>query len=134
MSDYLDSADPGTPADAQQAMAVLDLRAALVAIAKLDPSNTGSTGGAGMDDQARYSARNVLVVQALAYAMAAGLPCGFAPSDDTAWPVVFIDLPTGLQVSWHLPAYPGQYNGHTTAEKYAAIREFDHVLREPRRA
>jgi hypothetical protein len=47
---------------------------------------------------------------------------------------VYIDLPTG-QASWHyhdsqaylfdhLPEYPGEWDGHTTAEKYARIASY----------
>ncbi len=54
--------------------------------------------------------------------------------DDEWRNVVFIDLPTG-QVSWHLhkdelvnfpgvEPYPGEWDGHTSAEKYERIRKF----------
>jgi hypothetical protein len=128
MTDELVGADPEIGIDVQVVMAVLDLRAALVAIAKLDPSNTGHTSG-GADVADRYATRNLLVVQALGHAMAAGLPCGIMTSDDQAWPLVFIDLPTGAQLSWHMPAYDRPYDGHTTDDKYRRIREFDQALR-----
>lgn len=66
-------------------------------------------------------------------ALALGLKAGFAldPQEGPEWPVLFIDLPTG-QVSWHLTAaqravasdigdYDGEWDGHTTEEKYRRL-------------
>jgi hypothetical protein len=39
------------------------------------------------------------------------------------WPVVYIELPTG-QVSWHVPAYAGEWDRHDTEEKYRRCRAF----------
>jgi hypothetical protein len=127
MADELPGADPEIEPDFQAALALLDLRAVLVAIAKLDPSNVGNTSGSSQWE--RYAHRNMLVVQALGYAMAAGLSAGIMTAEDSAWPLIFIDLPTGAQVSWHMPAYTRPYDGHTTEEKYQRIRAFDQQLR-----
>jgi len=122
----------GTPdigPDAIRDSALIDLRAYLTAIARLDPSNTGSDA----HDEQRYATRNVLVVQALAAAMAAGLPAGI---NMHAWqrfqssPQVFIELPGYGQLSWHLPWYCEPYDGHTTAEKYDRIRRWDEAFRQ----
>jgi hypothetical protein len=65
-----------------------------------------------------------LVLDALAYAGHLGYVVGIALDPaEPAWPVVYIDLPTG-QVSWHMPAYGGEYDGHTTPEKYQRIRDY----------
>jgi len=111
----------GAPGDGAIS-AIIDLQACLLAIAKLDPSNPAHS------DTANYDQRNVFVVQALGYAMAAGYPCGFAshpdaPPECIGFGLVYITLPTG-QVSWHLPVYPDQYDGHTTPDKYARIAEY----------
>lgn len=68
-----------------------------------------------------YSLRNDLVLTALATARSAGLAAGVRlDPTEPAWPVVFIELPTG-QVSWHLPHHAQSWDGHTTEEKYDRI-------------
>lgn len=68
-----------------------------------------------------YDLRNDLVLAALAHARAAGLAAGVRIDPaEPAWPVVFIELPTG-QVSWHLPQHGQTWDGHTTAEKYERV-------------
>ena len=58
-------------------------------------------------------------------------PSSIALSGDPEWPIVYIDLPTG-QVSWHIRATEiplfshlewehVDWDGHTTAEKYARL-------------
>jgi len=60
-----------------------------------------------------------------------GLDLSMDPEDAMAWPILYIDLPTG-QVSWHMtaedrksssgfPAYAGKYDGHSTEEKYQRL-------------
>lgn len=94
-----------------------------------------------------YAERNMVVAGLAVLAMQQGWTVGVGLHDpsDVAWEpewrsIVFIDLPTG-QVSWHvheemmglfrsLPVYPGQWDGHTTAEKYrrlAALRFWVHA-------
>jgi len=81
-------------------------------------------------DQA-YEERN-RVVAALARLFPAGLKRTSIEGWDTEWQgCVYIDLPVG-QVSWHyhdthadlfdgLPPYAGEWDGHTTAEKYRRL-------------
>lgn len=71
-----------------------------------------------------YVIRYPLVVRALGIAAELGYIVGIALDPaEPKWPVVYIELPTG-QVSWHMPAYGGEYDGHTTPEKYQRIRDF----------
>jgi hypothetical protein len=96
-------------------------------IAATDPSAEGHTGPDTPAISARYARRNDLVWQALTQARDAGLPAGVGLDPADPHPVVvYLELPTG-QVSWHLPddgrhhgqpAYAGEWDGHTTAEKY----------------
>lgn len=81
-------------------------------------------------DQA-YTERNRLVA-VLARLWPAGIKRTDIPGWDAEWHnCVYIDLPTG-QVSWHyhdrdahlfadLPAYSGEWDGHTTEEKYRRL-------------
>lgn len=74
-----------------------------------------------------YSERNQVVA-----ALAKLFPSGVLHDEsDPEWWIVYIDLPTG-QVSWHFqtselplldafPKYEGQWDGHTTGEKYARL-------------
>jgi len=71
-----------------------------------------------------YPARYGHVLQAMDWAHQAGLKTGIAlDPDEPLWPVVYIELPTG-QVSWHMPAHPTPYDGHSTSEKYDRIRAY----------
>jgi hypothetical protein len=76
-----------------------------------------------------YDIRNGLVLDAIVLARKVGYEAGFRidPSEPD-WPVAYIELPEG-QVSWHLPAHPKEWDGHTTAEKYARIEKFSAVER-----
>lgn len=81
-------------------------------------------------DQA-YHERNELVA-ALARIYPSGLATTDIPGWDPKWHgCVYIDLPTG-QVSWHfhdseaflfegLPPYRGEWDGHTTEQKYERL-------------
>lgn len=80
---------------------------------------------------AAYEERNRLVA-----ALAAVFPAGTKKTDIPGWDAewhgcVYIDLPTG-QVSWHyhdsqshlfahLSPYDGEWDGHTTDEKYRRV-------------
>ena len=72
-----------------------------------------------------YKERTVLVYEALALAARTGLACGirFDPVEGPEWPVVVIQLPQG-EVAWHCAAYPGAYDGYTTAQKYERIEAY----------
>lgn len=73
-----------------------------------------------------YPARYQLVLIALALSAGIGYVCGigFDEKEGTDWPVVFIELPKIGQVSWHMPAYPGEFDGHSTEEKYSRCRKY----------
>jgi len=89
-------------------------------------------------DQA-YRERNQLVTLLANMALARGWKAGrrWDRSQEVGWEnVVVIDLPTG-QVSWHigvhdgpvcqfetLPAYDGEWDGHTTDEKWERVRAY----------
>lgn len=71
-----------------------------------------------------YDVRYGVVLHALALAHDLGLPAGIRIDPvEPAWPVVYIELPTG-QVSWHMPEHPQAFDGHTTPEKHDRIRAF----------
>lgn len=71
-----------------------------------------------------YHDRNRLVYQALAIAQRGGMVAGIGIDPAApAWPVVYIELPTG-QVSWHLPAHPIAYDGHSTLQKADRIIDY----------
>lgn len=88
-------------------------------------------------DQA-YLERNQVVAL-----LARCCPAGTQPTAIPGWHAewngcVYIDLPTG-QASWHyhdshawlfsgLPPYPGEWDGHTTEEKYARIERWVQAL------
>lgn len=98
--------------------------------AECDPSAPGWQPQAGETVEQVYAARNRFLMQAAGFAGVAGYRAGYAIDPATpGWPVLFIDLPTG-QVSWHLPAYPDAYDGHTTAEKYARVKAFSDQIQE----
>lgn len=68
-----------------------------------------------------YEIRNPLVYNALAVAQHLRYPSGIKiDSNEPEWPVVYIELPTG-QVSWHLPQFEGEWDKHTTLEKFNRI-------------
>lgn len=76
------------------------------------------------DDTARYDERNRLVLMALIEAGKDGLAAGIRIDvNDLAWPVVFIELPTG-QVSWHIKQYQQVWDGHSTAMKWLRCAQY----------
>jgi hypothetical protein len=71
-----------------------------------------------------YSRRNTAIYTAVATARAAGLVANVSPDPtDSRWCIAYIELPTG-QVSWHVPAHPTPWDGHTTEEKYKRCASF----------
>lgn len=86
------------------------------------------------DKDMAYRERNQ-VVAALASFFPAGIARTEIPGWDPEWHgCVYIDLPSG-QVSWHyhdseahlfhhLPSYAGQWDGHSTNEKYDRLAAF----------
>lgn len=78
-----------------------------------------------------YTERNQCISLIVRMAQALGLPIGTKIDAESSWPIVFVDLPSG-QVSWHipidelrffpaLPAYPNDWDGHSTEEKYRRV-------------
>lgn len=82
------------------------------------------------DTNAVYTERNMCISLIVRMAMVLGIPTGV--KTDPEWPIVFVDLPNG-QVSWHIPyeefykffpgmeVYQGEWDGHTTEEKYNRV-------------
>ncbi|HLU45237.1 MAG TPA: hypothetical protein VKZ67_09505 [Natronosporangium sp.] len=105
-----------------QRQAEEELRSLLRAIAAIDPSAPGAGKG---HEYRRYSIRNKLILQAVGVAIAAGIIAGIdADPNQPDYPVVvYLRLPTG-QVSWHLPPWWGEWDGHDTQEKYLRVREY----------
>lgn len=76
-----------------------------------------------------YEVRYKLVFEAIATALMYGFKAGIRiDPKEPEWPVAFIDLPTG-QVSWHLPQYDGEWDGHGTEEKYRRCAQYVTELR-----
>lgn len=81
-----------------------------------------------------YAERNAAALAFANLAVLAGWNVGCL-TDDPEWPVVLVDTPHG-QVSWHVsaaelpdgfPPYPGEWDGHTTAEKNRRLHRFIHL-------
>ena len=90
-------------------------------VARLNASLREILGHARQGD---YAARECGVLMAVAEARALGYEAGFRIDPaEPEWPVAFIQLPTG-QVSWHMPQFPLEWDGHTTEEKNARIVSF----------
>lgn len=82
---------------------------------------------------ALYRERNAVVQLAALLADRLGYAVGWKDSEDPDWPLLFIELPSNGQLSWHLPKaelvdvfspYDGVWDGHTTEEKYQRIQDF----------
>lgn len=80
---------------------------------------------------AAYAERNAVVLAFARMAVMWGWRVGVLRDDaEPDWPVLVIDTHSG-QVSWHFKAdelpegefdpYPGEWDGHTTPEKYARL-------------
>lgn len=75
------------------------------------------TKGEAADYERRYS----LILQAMALAHWLDFKTGYRiDPKEPEWPVAFIELPTG-QVSWHMPAFPDPWDGHSMEDKLARI-------------
>jgi hypothetical protein len=78
-----------------------------------------------------YAERNAVVLAFAHLGELMGWTVGkLSDPDEPDWPVLMIDTPAG-QVSWHLtadempatmPKYPGEWDGHSTPEKYERLR------------
>ncbi|MEH0826301.1 MULTISPECIES: hypothetical protein [unclassified Micromonospora] len=103
----------------------------LAAIAAIDPSRHGHTGPDTPQITAAYAQRNILIWTALALAHEAGVPAGVGHDPTDPRPVVvYLELPTG-QVSWHLPAHPAGWDGHSTTAKYVRTAAFVDLVAGP---
>lgn len=72
----------------------------------------------------QYDVRYGLVISAFYKAWALGYKVGIRfDANEPEWPVIFIELPTG-QISYHMPPHHCVWDGHTSEEKLARIREF----------
>lgn len=72
----------------------------------------------------QYDVRYTLVFAAMNLANSVGYDVGvkFNPQEPE-WPIFYIDLPTG-QISWHMPEYTGDWDGHSTEEKYRRVNNY----------
>lgn len=71
-----------------------------------------------------YDARNGWVLLALYLAYIESYNCGVKiDPKEPEWPVAFINLPTG-QVSWHIPQYAFEWDGHDNEEKTMRVKDF----------
>lgn len=72
-----------------------------------------------------YTERAALAVAFARLALSNGWAAGVKPATPEQWTVLYVDLPGGEQVSWHiamedepllagLPPYPGQWDGKFT--------------------
>jgi hypothetical protein len=94
------------------------LAAILRAIENCDPSQHPEL------PEAAYAVRNQLVWHALVAANEAGIEAGIGWDERDPHPVVvYLELPTG-QCSWHLPAHPVPYDGHTHEQKAGRIKAY----------
>lgn len=95
----------------------------LALIEETDPSAHGAENHPTAAE--RYADRNRMVLQALAIAARGGYDAGVAidPAQPD-WPVVYIVLPDVGQVSWHIPAWAGEWDGHDGPAKSDRIRSF----------
>lgn len=82
------------------------------------------------ENDTNYAKRYDLVLDAMSQARSAGYAAGVRiDSEDTTWPVFYIELPTG-QVSWHMPEHKQEWDGHDTPEKYRRCRAFGQLPAE----
>lgn len=98
---------------------------------RITPEKTAAAGGGALLakvlmravlNDTNYKERYGDVLRALAVAHDLGYRAGIKiDPKEPAWPVVYIDLPDDGQLSWHMPEYAGEWDGHTTAEKFARI-------------
>jgi hypothetical protein len=98
----------------QEALALMIHQVALT-----DPSYELSS-----KEDADYNARNRCVMASLTLANSCGFKTGIQrDKSEDGWLIVFIELPTG-QVSWHIPEFEGEWDGHTTGQKYDRVHSY----------
>lgn len=107
----------------------------LKVIASNDPSRLSADDRSNLSTRRvaqMYSLRNRAIYQLIAAAAVLGWPTGFrqchvkhdADAVEECWPVAYVDLPDGGQVSWHLPPYSSEWDGHDNDEKYRRIERY----------
>lgn len=87
-----------------------------------------------------YTERNRLVAALAWMAIAFGWRAGVSPdTTQDGWDLVFIKTPNG-QLSWHIPSseadlfdglppYLGEWDGHTSQEKYERLANLFQIIR-----
>lgn len=96
----------------------------------LESSLATTLSAVEMYEFVNYRRRNEQIITALNYATALGYRCGIACDVERQpdFPIlVYIELPGAGQVSWHLPAYETEWDGHDQAEKYSRVRQYIRV-------
>lgn len=80
------------------------------------------------DPAPAYQLRYRLVLRAMYEAICAGYQAGIRiDPDQPAWPVCYVELPGGHQLSWHMPEHGSAWDGHTTEVKYERVRAYAHA-------
>jgi hypothetical protein len=100
----------------------------LAFIKDIDPSRDVAEFGMQYSSESRYRARNGAIEAAIGVAGMLGLKAGYGVNGcadcgagNLDYPLIgYIELPTG-QVSWHLPEFDGEWDGHTSEQKYDRI-------------
>lgn len=72
-----------------------------------------------------YKARDIFIYRALAVAREENYKCGIKIDlAQSNWPLVFIEIPDFGQFSWHCQEFEGEWDGHTTEDKYDRLEKF----------
>lgn len=80
-----------------------------------------------LSNESNYDQRRSGILAAMVVADSLGFVTGYRiDPKEPDWPVAYIKLPQG-QVSWHMPQFPEEWDGHTTEEKHLRIARFCHL-------
>ncbi len=78
-----------------------------------------------VDKERDYKFRDIFIHRAMSIAKEQGLNCGFKiDPKEPKWPVAFIEVPGYGQFSWHTQEFQGEWDGHTTEDKYDRLNKF----------
>lgn len=81
-------------------------------------------------NDADYYLRERALLRVHQRALWLGFPVGYRiDPQEPDWPVFFVELPTG-QVSWHMQAFPREWDGHDSVEKYRRCQAFAASVKE----